>query len=141
MIQIVYVSAALEPFSLSALDTLLVKARARNTFHKVTGMLLYHSGSFLQVLEGPVDSVELIFNSIRRDPRHTDTKILNTQTVVRREFADWSMGFLDVSSWPFDTPGKIDYRLALMKLPDAPSAAKRYIQLFHQGLCRQAVTA
>jgi hypothetical protein len=140
MIQIVYVSAARDPFSQEALSILLAKSRVRNALYSVTGMLLYHSGSFLQILEGPVEGVQTIFSSIARDPRHLDTKVLHNQPIDRREFADWSMGFLEVDFNLRHTPGKIDYRTALMRLPSAPTAAKRYLRLFHQGLCRQALT-
>jgi hypothetical protein len=141
MVQIVYASAASETFTADALDDLLTKARIRNSLYEVTGMLLYHSGSFLQVLEGPTDAVKLIFSSIERDPRHKDTKVLHSHPVDRREFKDWSMGYLDVSLLLRTTPGRIDYRTALLKLPDASTAAKRYLRLFHQGLCRLAIPA
>jgi len=139
MIQIVYVSAAANPMTTEQLKALLAKARVRNATHSVTGMLLYHDGSFLQVLEGHEADVDPILASIQRDPRHTSTRILHRGAIVQREFPDWSMGFLDTSRWPQITPGLIDYRLALLKLPGAPTAAKRYVRLFHQGLCRQAV--
>ena len=141
MIQIVYASAAREPFTPEALDTLLSKARIRNTAHDVTGMLLYHTGSFLQVLEGPPDAVQLIFSSIVRDPRHVHTEVLHNQLIDQREFQDWSMGFLEVDLAIRPNPGKVDYRMALLKLPSAPTAVKRYLRLFHQGLCRQVVPA
>jgi hypothetical protein len=140
MIQVVYVSAAVSPFSADALKALLAKARIRNATYGVTGMLLYHSGSFLQVLEGHEADVNLIFSSILRDPRHAGTKVLHRQTIEYREFPDWSMGFYNTSRWPQEAPGLIDYRLALLKLSSAPSAAKHYLRLFQQGLCRQVVS-
>jgi hypothetical protein len=137
MIQIVYASAAAQPFSLDALNELLTKARLRNSVYSVSGMLLYHSGSFLQVLEGPETGVDRIYASILRDARHRDPKILNRATIARREFKDWSMGFIDTSAWPVGTAGFIDYHR--MPLVDEPTAARRYINLFHEGFCRQAV--
>ena len=141
MIQIVYVSAAFSPFTSEALKHLLRKARARNAVYNVTGMLLYHSGSFLQVLEGFEQSVDLIYNSIQRDPRHSQHKILVRQTIAVPEFQEWAMGFVDTSQWPVDTPGMVEYHRVLPQLSSASTEAKRYLRFFHQGLCRQSVGA
>ena len=142
MIQLVYASAATTPFSPAALRSLLTKARARNTAYEVSGMLLYHNGSFMQVLEGPERGVELIMHSIRKDARHCDTKVLRQGEVPQREFADWSMGFIDTSSSGVSqAAGQIDYERVLPQLIDAPTAARRYLRFFEQGLCRQGAAA
>jgi hypothetical protein len=142
VIQLVYISAALisaalPPITPEALQLLLTKARAANAIHKVTGMLLYDSGSFLQVLEGPAAGVDHIFDCIQRDPRHHQIRVRLRQPTEVREFPDWTMGFIDTSKWVVK-PGLIDYR-RLPELVAAPTAAQRYLRLFHQGLCRQAV--
>jgi len=136
MFQLVYASAACVPFSSEHLQLLLIKARNTNAIEKVTGMLLYHSGSFLQVLEGPPAGVDRIFAAIERDPRHHRIEVRLRQVSERREFPDWTMGFIDTSLWKLPD-GMVDYR----KVPEvaaAPTVAQRYLRLFHQGLCRQA---
>lgn len=137
MLQIVYVSAAIAPLALEDLHHLLVLARAKNVIHRVTGMLLYDSGSFLQVLEGPDTAVEQIFAGIQRDPRHHQIKVLIRQPIDHREFPEWSMGFMDTSHWNLPN-GLIDYHL-VPEAAAARTAAQRYLRLFHQGLCRQAI--
>ena len=139
MIQLVYASAACNPFTPGLLKSVLAKARARNTLYGVTGMLLYHSGSFLQILEGPPEGVQTIFGSIARDPRHTQTKTLLQKSIAVREFEEWKMGFADTSAWPQNLPGLVDYHRALPLLSNAPTEAKRYLHFFQQGLCRQAL--
>jgi hypothetical protein len=136
MLQLVYISAASAAFTSEALRALLTKARLRNSIYGVTGVLLYHHGSFLQILEGPETGVELIYASIQRDARHSNPKILNRETILRREFEDWSMGFIDASRWHL-VPGMIDYHRVPQVAP-ASTAAQHYLRLFHQGLCRQA---
>jgi hypothetical protein len=137
MIQIVYVSAAIAPFTREDLHNLLAQSRAKNVINKVTGMLLYHSGSFLQLLEGPQAAVEQIFASIQRDPRHHQIKVLIHQPIDHREFPDWTMGFMDTSHWTLP-PGMINYHM-VPEVAAASTAAQRYLRLFHQGLCRQAI--
>ena len=137
--QIVYTSAATQPFPAEALTSLLQKARTRNHIHQVTGILLYHSCSFLQVLEGPERGVTTILNSIEHDPRHAQTKILSRSSRETREFSDWAMGFVDTTHLAPDTPGLIDYQRGLPQLALGSTDAMRYLRFFHQGLCRQVV--
>ncbi len=139
MLQLVYSSAATEPFSAPALAKLLATARARNDLFNITGMLLYHSGSFLQVLEGPESGIDMIYRSIARDPRHTSTKVLVRQEIARREFEKWSMGFADTSASPQRPTGFVDYHRTLPSLSDASTRAGQYLRFFQQGLCRQLV--
>ncbi|MHB1206888.1 MAG: BLUF domain-containing protein, partial [Rhodospirillaceae bacterium] len=76
MLQLIYASAAVKPFTPEALKVLLAKARAKNSAAGITGMLLYHAGSFLQALEGPNDAVASLFKVIEKDPRHTTVRLL-----------------------------------------------------------------
>ena len=91
--QLGYASAASRPFSDDELIELLAKARANNQRLGVTGMLLYHEGSFLQVLEGRRKTVEALYEVIAADPRHTDAMLLFRQDDDQRRFEDWTMGF------------------------------------------------
>jgi hypothetical protein len=137
MQQLVYASAAVVTFTREDLQRLLAQARAKNLIHHVTGMLLYDSGSFMQVLEGPEAGVDAIWGSIQRDPRHHQIVVRYRQPVEAREFPEWTMGFIDTSRWDL-SPGRIDYG----RVPEifaAPTAAQRYLRLFHQGLCRRAI--
>ncbi len=97
MIQISYISSAVEPMSKQALLGLLQECRESNAGRGVTGMLLYGNGTFLQVLEGEERVIDALVEKIRRDPRHTDLQILQRTTIERRQYSDWSMGFKRVS--------------------------------------------
>ena len=48
-------------------------------------------GRFLQWLEGPAESVDRIWQSIRVDSRHTDVEILGHMPTTVRCFPDWGM--------------------------------------------------
>ena len=93
MRRITYASRALHDFDEEELLDLLVKARTTNQQHGVTGMLVYASRSFLQAFEGEDASVELVWDRIRLDPRHTDLRVLADGPVAGRSFGDWTMGF------------------------------------------------
>ncbi len=72
---------------------ILAKSRRNNARDGVTGGLLFSTGCFAQVLEGPVDAVEAAFERIQCDERHTDVTVLQAGPVAMRDFPDWSMGF------------------------------------------------
>lgn len=66
MHQAIYSSAAVEPFIDSALAELLALARLNNGRLGVTGMLLYHDGSFLQALEGDEGVLENLYTKLAK---------------------------------------------------------------------------
>ena len=88
MLQLIYASAAVKPFTPQDLAELLAKARKKNDALDISGMLLCHAGSFLQVLEGPDDAITALFKIIEKDPRHTTVRVLYRDGEVTRDF--WS---------------------------------------------------
>jgi hypothetical protein len=98
MHQIVYTSSSRLEFAVPDLKKLLVGARMRNKAVGVTGMLVFHDGTFLQALEGENRAVNEIFASIQNDPRHRDLTVLHRGPgPEQRVFGEWSMGFADFS--------------------------------------------
>ena len=98
MYQLVYVSAATHEFKGAELADLLRVARENNGRDGVTGMLLYHGGSFFQVLEGGRDKVHEIFRRVEKDPRHQKVTVLHEEELVEeRDFPDWSMAWCEIS--------------------------------------------
>jgi hypothetical protein len=88
-----YVSLAVKSMPDDDLKTLLKYARQKNERLGVTGMLLYRDGFFMQALEGEEDTVDTLFERIRRDTRHRDVLQLYREPIRARSFADWTMGF------------------------------------------------
>jgi hypothetical protein len=56
-------------------------------------VLLYRSGRFLQVIEGPADILRERMSIIAADPRHLDVHILLQETIDERQFPDWTMAY------------------------------------------------
>jgi hypothetical protein len=81
------------------IGNILDAARINNSKLGITGALLMTSGCFAQVLEGPLDKVQLIFERIRTDPRHTEVTVLQCAPIARRSFSDWSMAFASPTGW------------------------------------------
>ncbi len=73
--------------------SILAASRIRNKASNVTGALLFTALGFAQVLEGPREVVEALFERIGADPRHSDVTVLSFTPTERRSFPDWAMGF------------------------------------------------
>ncbi len=94
---LVYTSTATHPMSSDELRILLDQCRRHNAETGITGMLLYRDERFMQLLEGEEETVRAIVDRIEADPRHTDVATLWSAWNDQRTFADWSMGFRDLS--------------------------------------------
>ncbi len=93
LVSLVYCSSATQPFDEHELGELLAVSRARNGDRGITGMLLYRGGEFVQILEGPRSDVEGLMETISRDPRHADVRVLIEEPLHERRFRDWTMGY------------------------------------------------
>lgn len=81
------------------LQDILAASRRNNARRRVTGVLLYNAGSFAQVLEGSLDDLQRIFETIQRDPRHGEVSVIRSDYAERRQFPGWSMALAGASSF------------------------------------------
>jgi hypothetical protein len=137
--QIIYTSAALDDFSEVDLSRLLLKARPRNAALDVTGMLLYHDRSFLQVLEGDPTHVAQVFERIRHDRRHTRILTIMNRAVEERQFRDWAMGFVALKELASSLPGYSDYLRHRGDVTRAGGLADKVLSQFRDGRYRNSV--
>lgn len=93
---VVYVSTATKRLAEEELVALLASSRLKNDALGVTGVLLYHDGSFLQYFEGPPESVEKVYGNVRQSSMHHGLLELMREPTAVRRFANWSMGFTHV---------------------------------------------
>jgi hypothetical protein len=96
LISLIYVSTAVNLMSNEELLDILRISRKKNETKSVTGMLLYKGGNFMQVLEGPEESVNEVFSAIQADSRHTDIILISNEPIEKRQFADWKMAFVNL---------------------------------------------
>lgn len=90
---VIYRSRAVAPMADIDLFYLLAQARQRNDSLGVSGLILYDRGSFFQWIEGGEKRLGLVWNSIRRDPRHSGIVVLADQAIPVRLFEGWQMRF------------------------------------------------
>lgn len=88
------------------LSRILTTAQRNNRARGVTGALLYSGGYFCQVLEGPEEVVEDLFEVIQMDDRHGDVTVLHFEPIEARGFGDWAMALAGVEdTMRFDIEG------------------------------------
>ncbi|MDP9079433.1 MAG: BLUF domain-containing protein [Bacteroidota bacterium] len=96
MKQLAYVSSAVRLMNGEELLEILKTARKNNSERDVTGVLLYSEGTFIQAIEGEGDDVDSIFTAIELDARHKNIIKLIDNTIEKRFFPDWTMGFANI---------------------------------------------
>ncbi|AWB06638.1 hypothetical protein A6A40_16345 (plasmid) [Azospirillum humicireducens] len=99
MLTLLYRSDAVALLPFSALADICVRSSSNNRRLGVTGFLIEHEGTFLQVLEGEADAVGTLFDSISRDTRHRNLAVLGRWERQERSFGFWAMNF-----GPLDNP-------------------------------------
>ncbi|MFK7848669.1 MAG: BLUF domain-containing protein [Rhodothermales bacterium] len=143
-LQLIYISASTVSFSTEDLTTLLEKARSKNSQVDVSGMLIYHEGSFFQVLEGPEEEVYRIYDMIADDPRHDEVRLLLKSVVEQRSFENWSMGFVNPDQKLFkQIEGFADFfktGFAVPEMQKEGSLLGRVMGEFREGKWRQCIS-
>ncbi len=133
--RLVYLSTAVEKFDARSLGRMIEAAAAKNARLDITGVLLFAGDRFMQVLEGPQETVLPLFDTIQHDQRHTFVEVVQSESVSTRLFANWSMGLCN-----FDDPVSISMtefmavRAFLANCPglDRNAVTRGFIARFHE---------
>lgn len=135
---IIYTSTPAAGFAPSDLKMILQVARSKNAQRAVTGMLLYTSSSFFQILEGDDATVTELFATIASDSRHKGVIKIIHEPIAQRVFGDWTMGFAEVApSELAGIEGLSDFFQKGESLANLqPGRAKKMLSAFAQGRWR-----
>ncbi len=95
MRQIIYASESCDHPAAELAPAILRQSRVHNGIDGLTGLLCARDDRFMQVLEGPKESVALAWARITADPRHHRIEVLEDRAITERGFADWTMAYRD----------------------------------------------
>ncbi|UOQ98439.1 BLUF domain-containing protein [Hymenobacter sp. 5317J-9] len=95
---LIYRSQASRAVHEVTLHSLIRKARLHNQQARVTGILLFAKGQFLQVLEGPEPVLSDLYARINDDPRHYDVRTLAYGPIELRSFGPWPLAYAAVDA-------------------------------------------
>jgi hypothetical protein len=112
-----YVSRTPDQVDAAVVNAILAESRRLNRQHDVTGALAYSGQYFAQVLEGDEEHLASLLQRIARDRRHRDLTVVFEQPITRRDYGEWSMGYL------YDTrlSDELEQLLSLPAQAHAPS--------------------
>jgi hypothetical protein len=95
---VIYISRPTH-FDHIVLDDILKTSRSNNPKNGITGNLIFHSDLFLQILEGPPEAINNLYDRILSDSRHGDIVKLRDSEFPRRLYASWAMKNDGYQSW------------------------------------------
>ena len=135
MKRMIYCSQSVRDVTPDELVALLTVSRRNNESVGVSGMLLYCSQSFLQMLEGEPAAVHVTYDRIAADDRHNNVRLLLDADVPSRMFPDWSMGFehVDEDELALDLPAytpAVEYPLINPDLVHNAGVAQTLLRLY-----------
>lgn len=94
LVRLIYASKVTPNFGPMDMRDILEKSRRNNTENGITGLLVMADGHFFQALEGSRMAIHQIYARILLDSRHSNSVILSSVEIEKRQFTDWSMGYV-----------------------------------------------
>ena len=93
MYELVYSSKANKNTDKNAILDILKTAESTNKALDITGCLVFHRNTFVQILEGNKEDIHGLLSKITDDDRHNDIVVLYEGEIKKRSFDSWSMAF------------------------------------------------
>lgn len=97
---IIYRSCPEQGMDADSLNKIVAHSRHKNERVSVTGILLYDGTHFFQVLEGPVEAVNRVFDRISGDARHYQIVEIMRDYAPSRRFGKLGMETVDLRDYP-----------------------------------------
>jgi adenylate cyclase len=93
-----YISRFSSGLSPRDIDQIVETSQRNNPGRKITGMLLASGDLFYQLLEGPKDQIDLLYERISKDSRHEQVVLLESEVGdFARICPDWAMQKIDLT--------------------------------------------
>jgi len=115
-------------------------AQRNNAEHGITGMLVHDHGHYVQLLEGPPESLEHLLGNIRRDPRCDRLRVIRDEPAERRRMDAWRMLVLRIDDRSGSDPLAAEsFRDAYQRIvpTDADGLVGLLKELERQGVAQQ----
>jgi len=127
MKRMTYISRLSTPLSEEDIKEIGIVSAEKNQSKNITGVLVYFSGLFFQIIEGDDDTIDQLYEKIGQDRRHHDIICLKAEyDVSERLFPDWSMKTINLD-------GNNDILIRLIKiLLQSVSESHRIIEQYTQ---------
>lgn len=91
MHQLVYVSKAASHIASADVFRIIEQSARNNPSADITGFLIFRDGQFLQMIEGPLMSLDALLRVLAHDPRHHSIRVLSREPIAARSYPRWRM--------------------------------------------------
>jgi hypothetical protein len=139
--ELIYVSVATRDMSPADVKSLLDNARQKNAQRNITGLLVYHHGEFMQLLEGDKEEIFSIYHKVSEDKRHRQVNLLWNGPIQERSFANWEMAFVGLDDLALDTTAGyssfLKNEFSSQVLGGAPSLGKDFLLSLRNDFLRK----
>jgi len=93
LLELIYTSIA-EPINQTRdVKDILNASERNNKAVSITGLLLFDSQRYIQILEGDAADIEKLYEVICQDTRHHSLELLHKGRIKTRSFDDWRMAY------------------------------------------------
>jgi len=93
LLELIYTSLAEPKNQTKDVRDILESSERNNKASSVTGLLLFDSQRYIQILEGQAEDVETLFDVIGKDSRHHSLELLHKGQITGRSFETWRMAY------------------------------------------------
>jgi hypothetical protein len=69
----------------------------KNNINGISGLMLYHDRNIIQYIEGNKEELYRLYNNISNDKRHNNIIEIMNESIVKRNFVNWDLGFKEIS--------------------------------------------
>lgn len=136
--QLIYISRTQKKMPLDQIEALVAHSQAANARRDISGALMFVGQHFMQLLEGELSDIVLLFERIRQDPRHTYVHCLYCKNVNKRLHPKWGMRLLELNNKTKLDPMRLERLIAEFRehrhTADYAVEARVLLQDFEQQL-------
>lgn len=128
---LVYKSVATDLFDSDRIDDLCRQAIIFNNSKGITGLLIYHEKIFFQWIEGAEDDIFLLYEKLKRDPRHQYLREILYTPSASRQFNEWGMKAIYSNMEMSGIPGIGDFDFNELITASDKQVISKFISLAH----------
>jgi Sensors of blue-light using FAD len=94
MLELIYCSQVEPSLELAGVYNILKQSQGLNAARQITGVLLFNTRYFLQVLEGLESEIDPLYKRIAADQRHVNVQLISRLPLTQRHWSQWSMALV-----------------------------------------------
>jgi hypothetical protein len=92
---LIYVSTAKYSMGHEKVMDILQVSWRHNHNSDISGILIYDDNYFVQLLQGPINTVDTLYEKISNDIRHHSIELIGTELLARKDVNGWGMGLIN----------------------------------------------